>query len=40
MQTLFATRALSVQQLLMCAGAGLVVLVVLELEKALLRRGR
>ncbi|MDP2416981.1 MAG: HAD-IC family P-type ATPase [Hydrogenophaga sp.] len=38
MQTLFATRALSLTQLLMCAGAGVVVLVVLELEKALLRQ--
>jgi magnesium-transporting ATPase (P-type) len=38
MQTLFATRALSVQQLLMCAVAGVLVLVVLELEKALLRQ--
>ena len=35
MQTLFATRALSLQQVLMCAGAGVVVLLVLELEKQL-----
>ncbi|MDP1893524.1 MAG: cation-transporting P-type ATPase [Hydrogenophaga sp.] len=40
MQTLFATRALSLQQLLMCAAAGVTVLVVLELEKAVLRQRR
>lgn len=39
MQTLFDTRPLSLEQGLMCAGAGLAVLLVLELEKWLLRRG-
>ncbi|WP_439112750.1 cation-translocating P-type ATPase [Hydrogenophaga sp.] len=38
MQTLFSTRALGLTQLLMCTAAGVVVLVVLELEKALLRQ--
>ena len=38
MQALFDTRGLSLQQLLVCAGIGVTVLVVLELEKAVLRR--
>jgi len=38
MQTLFNTRALSLQQLLACVGIGVMVLIVLELEKAVLRR--
>jgi len=38
MQTLFSTRALGLEQLLMCTAAGVVVLLVLELEKALLRQ--
>jgi magnesium-transporting ATPase (P-type) len=37
MQALFGTRSLGPVQLLMCAGVGLAVLVLLELEKALLR---
>ncbi|MFN3493473.1 MAG: HAD-IC family P-type ATPase, partial [Hydrogenophaga sp.] len=40
MQTLFDTRALDLQQLLACAGIGAAVLVVLEVEKAVLRRPR
>ncbi|MDO8888431.1 MAG: HAD-IC family P-type ATPase [Hydrogenophaga sp.] len=40
MQTLFNTRALDLWQLALCAGAGLAVLLVLELEKTLLRHFR
>ena len=38
MQALFDTRALALGQLLVCAGVGAAVLVVLEVEKAMLRR--
>ncbi|NIC39839.1 cation transporting ATPase C-terminal domain-containing protein, partial [Aquabacterium sp. A08] len=38
MQALFHTQALSAAELALCAGTGAVVLVLLELEKAVLRR--
>jgi magnesium-transporting ATPase (P-type) len=40
MQTLFHTRALDIRELLLCTLAGVTVLLVLELEKALLRQRR